>query len=460
MNIDEFRESLIRLLNERFPDRTFSTQYVSKLNGQSYNGITDRIEGEKMAPVVDIRSAFEAYENGLPIEKAVDELEKVFRSAREQFIGLSPEELMDYGKMKDHLILQLIPVSGNEARLNEIPHERMSDFAAICRFELDNGNASTVVTASLMKSLGVSKDQLFADAKENAPRLHPPVLKNLMEVLFHADPGEMGMESPLHVATTDIGEQGACVMAYPGFLDEAAKKLDGNFFVIPSSIHEVLFLKDDGERTAKELDEMVQSVNSQEVQPGEQLGDCAYHYDAETKTLEKASEWEKRQEREAEQVIDSEKVLADEPAPIGTMTVLLVNAEEYPQTVEIAAGLESLQQAVQGNIEVVYPFDDPVGIICNEEGKLNGMKLNRALRNDQGEIQDILTGPFLVVGLGAEDFRSLTPQEITKYEELFHQPEAFVQMGRGIKSIPIPDEVLKADRTPKPRSKEAEHGAI
>ena len=460
MNIDEFRESLIKLLNERFPDRTFSPQYVSKLNGQSYNGITDKIEGEEMSPVVDIRSLFDAYGNGMPMEKAVDELEKVFRSAREQFISLSPDELMDYGKMKDHLILQLIPVAGNEARLNEIPHERMSDFASICRFELDNGNASTVITATLMKSLGVSKDQLFADAKENAPRLHPPVLKNLMEVLFHADPGSMEMDSPLHVATTDIGEQGACVMAYPGFMDEAAKRLDGNFFVIPSSIHEVLFLKDDGERTAQELDEMVQSVNAQEVQPGEQLGDCAYHYDAETKTLEKASEWEKRQEREAEQVIDSDEILEEESAPIGTMTVLLVNAEEYPQTVEIATGLESLQQAVQGNIEVVYPFDDPVGIICNEEGKLNGMKLNRALRNDQGEIQDILTGPFLVVGLSEEDFRSLTPQEMTKYEELFHQPEAFVQMGRGIKAIPIPDEVLKADRTPKPKSKEAEHGAI
>ena len=459
MNIDEFRESLIRLLNERFPDRTFSEQYVSKLNGQSYNGITGRKEAEEMVPVVDIRPLFDSYENGMPIEKAADELEKVFRSAMEQSQFIDPKDLTDYAKMKDRLILQLIPIEGNEERLNEIPHEQISDFAVICRVELADGEASTIVTDQLMKSFDISKEQLFADAKENAPRLHPPVLKNLMEVLFQAEPGLMDMESPLHVATTDVGEHGACVMAYPGFMDQASETLGGSFFVIPSSVHELLFLRDDDGRSVKELDDMVQAVNAQEVQPSDRLSDVSYHYDAETKTLERSAEWEERREHETELSVEPDEHL-EETTGLATMTVLLVNAEEYPKEIEIATGLESLQQAVQGNIEIVYPFDDPVGIICNEEGKLNGMKLNRALKNDQGEIQDILTGPFLVVGLGAEDFRSLTPDEMKKYEGIFHQPEAFVRMGKGIKSVPIPDEVLKADRTQEPKSKSQEHGAL
>ena len=459
MNIDEFRASLVRLLNERFPDRTFSEQYVSKLNGQSYNGITGRKEAEEMVPVVDIRPLFDSYENGMPIEKAADELEKVFRSAMEQSQFIDPKDLTDYTKMKDRLILQLIPIEGNEERLNEIPHEQISDFAVICRVELADGEASTIVTDQLMKSFDISKEQLFADAKENAPRLHPPVLKNLMEVLFQAEPGLMDMESPLHVATTDVGEHGACVMAYPGFMDQASETLGGSFFVIPSSVHELLFLRDDDGRSVKELDDMVQAVNAQEVQPSDRLSDVSYHYDAETKTLERSAEWEERREHEAELSVQPDEHL-EETTGLATMTVLLVNAEEYPKEIEIATGLESLQQAVQGNIEIVYPFDDPVGIICNEEGKLNGMKLNRALKNEQGEIQDILTGPFLVVGLGAEDFRSLTPDEMKKYEGIFHQPEAFVRMGKGIKSVPIPDEVLKADRTQEPKSKSQEHGAL
>ena len=152
MNIEEFREKLINGLNERFPGYQFSTQYVSKLNGQSYNGITGRREGEDMAPVVDIRGLFDAYEDGMPMEKAVDELEKVFGEALEKMNDISPADITNYEKMKDRLILQLIPYSGNEERLRDIPHERMSDFAVICRLELDDGNASTIVTDSLMDS--------------------------------------------------------------------------------------------------------------------------------------------------------------------------------------------------------------------------------------------------------------------------------------------------------------------
>ena len=88
------------------------------------------------------------------------------------------------------------------------------------------------------------------------------------------------------------------------------------------------------------------------------------------------------------------------------------------------------------------------------------MKLNRALHNDQGEIQDILAGPFLIVGLGDEDFRSLTPEEMGKYEGMFRQPETFVKMGRRIVAVPIPDEAANAEKTSPPKGKENEREAI
>ena len=158
--------------------------------------------------------------------------------------------------------------------------------------------------------------------------------------------------------------------------------------------------------------------------------------------------------------MEDPEVLNEEPAGFSKLSVLMVNAGEHPKMVEINSGLESLQQAVQGNIEVIYPFDDPVGIICNEEGKLNGMKLNRALHNDQGEIQDILAGPFLIVGLDDEDFRSLTTEEMEKYEGMFRQPETFVKMGRRIVAVPIPDEAVNAEKTSPPKGKENEREAI
>lgn len=131
------------------------------------------------------------------------------------------------------------------------------------------------------------------------------------------------------------------------------------------------------------------------------------------------------------------------------MTVLLIEPEARPREITIDTGLESLQKAVGGWIEAVYPFDDPVALIVNEEGKLDGLPLNRALRHQDGEVYDILAGNILVVGLGEEDFTSLPPKMMNKYKEMFHQPEAFFQMGRKILSLPIPDSQIKGEERPK-----------
>lgn len=129
-----------------------------------------------------------------------------------------------------------------------------------------------------------------------------------------------------------------------------------------------------------------------------------------------------------------------------TIDVLLVKPFMYPQQVSIGCNLKELQKAVGGDIATVYPFDDPVTIICNDEGKINGSELNRSLRAENGEIYDIIAGDFLVAGLTEDDFGSLSPELMQKYEELFHQPEMYVRMGHSIMAIPVPDErVRKAD---------------
>ena len=128
------------------------------------------------------------------------------------------------------------------------------------------------------------------------------------------------------------------------------------------------------------------------------------------------------------------------------MNVLLVQPESYPKSVTIGSDLESLQAAVGGIIEVVYPFEDNVGLIMNEEGKIEGLPLNRALRDDQGELYDIIASDFLVVGLTEDDFGSLTPEQMDKFEKLFHQPECFMKMGRSIMAMPLPDELVRGNR--------------
>ena len=118
------------------------------------------------------------------------------------------------------------------------------------------------------------------------------------------------------------------------------------------------------------------------------------------------------------------------------MKILRVEQYKPPFVKEIDPGLESLQSEVEGTVHAIYPYADPVAILCNDDGKLLGMELNRALRDDDGEIFDAIAGPFLIVGLGDEDFISLSDDLIDKYRDIFAQPEVFIRTNSGLLVLP------------------------
>ena len=118
------------------------------------------------------------------------------------------------------------------------------------------------------------------------------------------------------------------------------------------------------------------------------------------------------------------------------MNVLMIEPGALPRQTEIQDSLAAMQQAVGGPIQAIYPFPEPVALICHEEGKLIGLPLNRALRDGDGDIYDIVAGKFFICGLGDENFASLPKELQQKYEEKFRQPEAFLKMGSKIMAIP------------------------
>ena len=127
------------------------------------------------------------------------------------------------------------------------------------------------------------------------------------------------------------------------------------------------------------------------------------------------------------------------------LTVLVVEPMKDPYVKEIDPGLHALQAEVGGDIAASYPFDDPVGLVLNDEGKLIGLDLNRSLLDEHGEIYDIVAGTFLVVGLGPESFASLPPDMIQKYTEQFKRPELFASINGQIVSVPVePENPLRA----------------
>lgn len=111
------------------------------------------------------------------------------------------------------------------------------------------------------------------------------------------------------------------------------------------------------------------------------------------------------------------------------MNVLMIEPGALPRQAEIGEGLAAMQQAVGGPIQAIYPFLEPVALICHEEGKLIGLPLNRALRDEEGEIYDIIAGPFFLCGAppDSENFTSLTPEQMAHYEERFHRIELYIR---------------------------------
>lgn len=115
--------------------------------------------------------------------------------------------------------------------------------------------------------------------------------------------------------------------------------------------------------------------------------------------------------------------------------VVLLEPGKLSRVTEIDSSLEGLQTVVKGLIEPCYYFDD-VCLVVNDEGKINGMQLNRAIYNEEKEMVDIIAGPAFICGLNADSFCSLTDEQAEKYAEMFKHPERFLKLNGKINAVP------------------------
>ncbi len=121
------------------------------------------------------------------------------------------------------------------------------------------------------------------------------------------------------------------------------------------------------------------------------------------------------------------------------MKILLIEPHKLPYPLEIDGTLVEMKKLVGGTIQAVYPFSDPIALVCNDEGKLLGLPLNRALyHSETGEMYDIIAGTFFLCGAppDADHFTCLTDSQLEKYSQCFHSPETFIRMNGKIVAIP------------------------
>ena len=137
-----------------------------------------------------------------------------------------------------------------------------------------------------------------------------------------------------------------------------------------------------------------------------------------------------------------------DPEKVETISVLLIQPGKCPRMVEIEDSLEAMQQLVGGDIEEYMPFEDEVALICNEEGKINGLPLNRAVYDSEHNMIEIMAGDFFIchAPFSSEKYLSLPPDLEKKYAEMFHNPERFVQTAKGIEAVPMKPKTKDLER--------------
>ena len=122
------------------------------------------------------------------------------------------------------------------------------------------------------------------------------------------------------------------------------------------------------------------------------------------------------------------------------MKILVVKPGCKPVAMEIDGTLKTMQNLVGGYIQAIYPFREEVALICNEEGHLLGLPMNRGLRDEKGNLYDIISGTFFICGVSGEDFASLSDEQLQQYAEVYATPEVFLNLGGHIIILPMQEE--------------------
>ena len=201
-------------------------------------------------------------------DEAVNKVEEYMLRTKPDF---DLDFISDYSLVKEQLETELIPIETNTQVLEKIPHRRFLDRALIPRICTVAG--SVLITNDLLSRWGISEERLIDDAVGNASKEYALQIRNIFDYLDIREP-------VFYIAGT--GRRfGASVMAYPGFIEEAAKTCKGAFYIIPSSIDEVLLFPETPDTDPQVLKDMVRSVNRETLKPEERLSDTVYYYDGE-----------------------------------------------------------------------------------------------------------------------------------------------------------------------------------
>lgn len=221
-------------------------------------------------------------------------------------------KLTNYDTAKERLFIKVSNIERNRERFENVPCLRQGELAITCNIlAYDNGDfVSIVINNKMLDNFGISKEKLFIDALANSIKLMPPVIRPIKDVLAELMENEAPaphMEFDEQLKSIDLkGKEGmyvlsntkkingAGVMFYPEVLEKISQSAKSDLIILPSSIHEVLILADDGRFDNAELEFMVKEINRNELKEKDVLSDTVYHYDGKAHLFERNADYKER----------------------------------------------------------------------------------------------------------------------------------------------------------------------
>ncbi len=298
----EFKHLLAEEVKKNFNNTAdIEVHTVIKNNSLELEGMIIVEEGRSVSPNFYLEFYYEDYLKGADIGDIVKSItEKYNKMQNNEFGSFS----MDINNCMDKIVCRLVSFERNSRLLEEVPYIPFLDMAIIfyCLVtEDENGIGSVRISNSIMEDWGMTVKTLYKAAINNTERLFPKVFcplklmlqnmlnsedKDMPEIFGSIENGCYNEEEAPFILTNCRGVNGSAAILYQDCLKNIGKMTETGMYIIPSSIHELLIIPDDGQLSADGLKKMVEEVNTSCVAADEVLSDMVYYYSVEKNIIE------------------------------------------------------------------------------------------------------------------------------------------------------------------------------
>ena len=307
MNYEEFKtivkQEFMSYLPEEYQHLKMDIRPVEKVNtvkdGMSF---LDMNKESNLSPTIYVEDMYKSYQETEDYRKVFEDVAAVVEKVLKE--PLVTQETLNFHAAKDNIVFQLINTEQNKGLLNSLPHREFHDLSIIYRWVVgrdENGLQSVVIKNDLMEKLDLNEEQMFKLAVVNYKRLLAPSICSLDDIMREAF-REEGMPEELAeimlpsrtsdemmwVISNNVKVNGACSMLYDDVLQDVAKIVGSDLYILPSSVHETMAVSVNM-GNPYELAQMVNDINMSQVSLDERLSNQVYHYDKELHKLTMAT---------------------------------------------------------------------------------------------------------------------------------------------------------------------------